>query len=186
MSTGTPPDRDRTPVDRSREDRSDRGRCHQPGQRRAHPDLDRRLRAGRLRHRRDHGRARPRRARLRVRRAVRAADPAGRRARPGGRRRAAGAAMSPIAGRAAGRQRSLQRLPATKGGAAYRGRPCRAAGPRPVTYRCATGCSAASATGGRPSRSSTASATGSCPSRRRTCRSGCRTRSTTSAAGGTR
>ena len=33
----------------------------------AHPDLDRRLRARRLRHRRDHGRARPRRARLRVR-----------------------------------------------------------------------------------------------------------------------
>ena len=43
-----------------------RGR-DQPGQRRADPDLDRRLRAGRLRHRRDHGRARPRRARLRLR-----------------------------------------------------------------------------------------------------------------------
>ena len=36
-------------------------------ERRAHPDLDRRLRARRLRHRRDHGGARPRRARLRVR-----------------------------------------------------------------------------------------------------------------------
>ena len=52
---------------------------HQPGQRRAHPDLDRRLRAGGLRHRRHHGRARPRRARLRVRAAVRPADPPRRR-----------------------------------------------------------------------------------------------------------
>jgi hypothetical protein len=70
-------DRDRADVDRASEDR----RLHrlvrdQPGQRRAHPDLDRRLRPGRLRHRRDHGRARPRRARLRVRPEVRAADPA--------------------------------------------------------------------------------------------------------------
>ena len=39
------------------------------------PDLDRRLRAGQLRHRRDHGRAGARRARLRVRQAVQAADP---------------------------------------------------------------------------------------------------------------
>ena len=39
----------------------------QPGERRAHPDLGRRLRADGLRHRRDHGRARARRARLRVR-----------------------------------------------------------------------------------------------------------------------
>ena len=39
----------------------------QPRQRRADPDLHRRLRADGLRHRRDHGRARPRPARLRVR-----------------------------------------------------------------------------------------------------------------------
>ena len=39
-----------------------------PVNERADPDLDRRLRAGELRHRRDHGGARPRRARLRVRR----------------------------------------------------------------------------------------------------------------------
>ena len=84
-------DRDRAAVHRPRED----GRRHrrlrdQPGQRRAHPDLDRRLRAGRLRHRRDHGRARPRRARLRVRAAVRAADRQRRRCpgrRPGRRAR---------------------------------------------------------------------------------------------------
>ena len=45
------------------------------------PDLGRRLRADGLRHRRDHGRARARRARLRVRAEVRPADRAGRRAR---------------------------------------------------------------------------------------------------------
>ena len=39
----------------------------QPGQRRADPDVRRRLRADGVRHRRDHGRARARRARLRVR-----------------------------------------------------------------------------------------------------------------------
>ena len=61
----------------------------------AHPDLHRRLRADGLRHRRDHGGARARRARLRVRARVRAADRAGdpperrvaRRARRGRRRR---------------------------------------------------------------------------------------------------
>ena len=52
----------------------------QPGQRRADPDLGRRLRAGRLRHRRRDGRAGARRARFRVRADVRPADPPGRRA----------------------------------------------------------------------------------------------------------
>ena len=47
---------------------------HQPGQRRAHPGVHRRLRAGRLRHRRDHGGARPGRARLGLRRGLRPAD----------------------------------------------------------------------------------------------------------------
>ena len=61
-------DRDRPPVDRPREDRrADRRRRDQPGQRGADPDLRRRLRAGHVRHRRDHGRPGPRRARLRVR-----------------------------------------------------------------------------------------------------------------------
>ena len=64
--------RRRTEIDRLSTDREKTGvaigaDADQPGQRRAHPDLHRRLRAGRLRHRRDHGRARPRRARLRVR-----------------------------------------------------------------------------------------------------------------------
>ena len=56
-------DRDRAAVRGSREDRrADRRRRDQPGQRRAHPDLRGRLRAGRLRHGRDHGRPRARRA----------------------------------------------------------------------------------------------------------------------------
>ena len=56
-------DRDRAAVRGSREDRRlDRRRRDQPRQRRAHPDLRGRLRAGRLRHGRDHGRARARRA----------------------------------------------------------------------------------------------------------------------------
>ena len=53
----------------------------QSGDGRADPDLDRRLRADGVRHRRDHGRAGARRARLRVRDAVRAADRARRRGR---------------------------------------------------------------------------------------------------------
>ncbi len=47
----------------------------QPDQRRGAPDLDRRLRADGLRHRRDHGGAVRRPARLRVRQQVRPADP---------------------------------------------------------------------------------------------------------------
>ena len=48
---------------------------HQPGHRRRHPDLDRRLRADGLRHRGDHGRAVRRPARLRVRHDLRARHP---------------------------------------------------------------------------------------------------------------
>ena len=59
----------------------------QPRERRADPDVRRRLRADGVRHRRDHGRARARRARLRVRGALRPADRA--RDRAAGRARAA-------------------------------------------------------------------------------------------------
>ena len=48
---------------------------HQPRQRRADPDVGRRLRADGVRHGRDHGRARARRARLRLRDEVRPGDP---------------------------------------------------------------------------------------------------------------
>ena len=65
VSPGRPPERDRAAEHREGKDRRLHRRvCHQPGQRRAHPHLDRRLRDDDLRHRRDHGRARPRRARL--------------------------------------------------------------------------------------------------------------------------
>ena len=59
------------------------GKTVKPGQRGADPDLRRRLRADGVRHRRDHGRARARRARLRVRPEVRDRDQAGDRG-PGG------------------------------------------------------------------------------------------------------
>ena len=90
------PDRDRSPVDRSREDRRRaRGRRHQPGQRRTDPDLHRRLRPRWLRDRRDHGRPGPRRARLRLRGHVRPADPACRRVPRGGRRCTDGRGVHP-------------------------------------------------------------------------------------------
>ena len=64
--------RHRAAVDRPREDRRVPGPVRrQPGQRPADPDLGGRLRAGRLRHRRDHGRARAGPARLGLRREVR-------------------------------------------------------------------------------------------------------------------
>ena len=108
---GSAADRDRPPVDRPGEDRrGHRCRRDQSGQRRADPDLRRRLRAGRLRHRRDHGRARPRRARLRIRDAVRPADPAGR-GRTGhrGRRRDGRRVRRARHRRAAGQLRRLRR-----------------------------------------------------------------------------
>ena len=164
--------RRRTEIERLSTDREKTGvalgrRRDQPGQRRADPDLHRRLRAVRLRHRRDHGRARPRRARLRVRAEVRAADPARRRrARRGRRRRRSRRRLRrPRRGRAPGQQRPLRRAC----------RPTRAARrsspgwPRPVgrsrrsPIACATGSSAASATGARRSRSSTATVDGIVP-----------------------
>ena len=57
---------------------------HQPGQRQRDPGLRRRLRADGLRHRRDHGRARPGPARLGVRRGLRPADHPHGRSRPTG------------------------------------------------------------------------------------------------------
>ena len=67
--------RHRAAVDRPREDRRVPGALRrQPGQRPADPDLGLGLRAGRLRHRRDHGRARAGPARLGLRQEVRPAD----------------------------------------------------------------------------------------------------------------
>ena len=65
-----------------REDRrAARAQRRQPGQRRGDPDVRRRLRADGVRHRRDHGGARPRQPRLRVRQGLRPAGRAGDRGR---------------------------------------------------------------------------------------------------------
>ena len=67
--------RHRAAVHRPPEDRGVPGRPRdQPGDRHGHPGVRRRLRAGRLRHRRDHGRAGPGPARLGLRRGLRPAD----------------------------------------------------------------------------------------------------------------
>ena len=113
-------------------------RRRQPGERRAHPGVGRRLRADGLRHRRDHGGARARRARLGVRAGARAAGAAGRRAarrrglerrglhraraRRGARqlgaahrpRRERGEADDRRGARASGRRRGADRLPAAR------------------------------------------------------------------------
>ena len=102
---------------RPHEDRRPAGpQRHQPGQRRADPDVRRRLRADGVRHRRDHGRPRPRRARLRLRHRVRPADPPRRRRRRGAavpRRRSAGqlrpGVRRPAQPRGAGEDRRLAR-----------------------------------------------------------------------------
>ncbi len=157
---------ERLSTDRDKTGRRPRRRRHQPGQRRADPDLHRRLRAVRLRHRRDHGRARPRRARLRVRDEVRPGDPAGR----GGARRRRGRADGrrlhrPRRGRAPRQQRPLRRPGRRRGRQGDRRRPgARPAAPNPRSpIGCATGWSAASATGARRSRSSTATRDGIVP-----------------------
>ncbi len=77
-------DRHRAAGDRPGEDRRLPGRVRdQPGQRRADPDVGGRLRAARLRHRRDHGGPGARPARPGLRAEVRAAGPGRRRHRPG-------------------------------------------------------------------------------------------------------
>ena len=122
----------------AREDRRLPGAVRgQPGQRRADPDLGVRLRAGRLRHRRDHGRARPRPARPRLRARLR---PAGARRRrrgrgPGGHRRRDRRRRSARELRPAGRARQgrgHRRDHRGAGGARHRAR-------RPSTTGCATG-----------------------------------------------
>ena len=169
---------------RRRGPREDRGAARaqrrQPGQRRGDPDVRRRLRADGVRHRGDHGGARPRLARLRVRPEVRAADPARDRGRRrGGGPRRGGAALSRR--RRDGRLRALRRqgttAPPTRRSSPGWAR--RAAAGPPSTTACATGWSRASATGGRRSRSSTA--TTAAPSRSPTssCRSSCRRSRTT-------
>ncbi len=114
----------------------------QPGQRRADPDLRRRLRADGVRHRRDHGGARPRPARLRLRQGLRSADPAGGRGAP------------------TARGRPRRRGPAPTSGderAGQLGRVRRQGQPRGATTRSSPG---SSRTGAARPRSTTACATG--------------------------
>ena len=127
----------------------------QPGQRRAHPDLGRRLRADGLRHRRDHGRARARRARLRVRREVRPADRAGRRARRRRGRGGRGVRRRTPTTRCSSTRASSRGLPSPEAKQRDRrvARASAASASRRSTTACATGCSRASATGAARSRS---------------------------------
>ena len=166
---GPPADRDRSAVDRSREDRRrTRRRRHQPGQRRADPDL------------RSPTTSWPATAPARSwpcppttsatsssRTRFGLRDPAGRR------RAGVEAADAPMDGAYvahAADERARQQRAASTGcpptRAARRSSPSwrRPAGPSPRSpTACATGWSAASATGARPSRSSTARRTASCP-----------------------
>ena len=136
---------------------------HEPGERRGDPGLRGRLRAHGVRHRRDHGGARPRHARLRVRRALRHRDQASDRGRRGAavhRRRPDGEA------RAASTACTTAR-PTTRSSTGSRRR---ARVTARSTTGCATGCSRGSATGAARSRSSTATSAGSCRSRTTSCR----------------
>ena len=156
--------------------RAARPRGRQPGQRRAHPDVRRRLRADGVRDRRDHGRARPRRARLRVRQGLRPADPPRDRGhRPGGGPRRRGPAV--LRRRRDGQLRPLRRQAQPRGLRRDRrlARRRRAAARPPSTTACATGWSRASATGARRSRSSTATSAAWSRSPRTSCRCCCPT-----------
>ncbi len=156
----------------------------------ADPDLDRRLRAGRLRDRRDHGRSGPRRARLCLRHEVRAPDrrghPSRRSVGPG--RRPATSVRVEVRDRRYGQLGSLRRPGRPGRLSRCRGVAEIATGKRisPSPTGSATGWSAASATGARRSRSSTARPTGSSPSPPTSSRSGCPRRWTTRAPARTR
>ena len=138
----------------------------EPGQRRAHPDLGRRLRADGVRHRRDHGRARRTTSATsssRERYGLPMSD--GRRRRPTGERPRRGRVRRALARTSVlvnsgeftglpapeGKRAIVEWLEAERGSAA----PTSA-------IACATGCSRASATGAARSRSSTATAAASC------------------------
>ena len=145
--------------------RAARAHRHQPGQRRADPDVRRRLRADGVRDRRDHGRARattsattPSRSAfdLPIRQVIAPADgerPRARRSLPTRRRARWSTPASSTGMHNREGQRGDRRLARPRGQ-----RPRRRS-----TTACATGCSRASATGAARSRSSTASACGMVP-----------------------
>ena len=137
----------------------------QPGQRRADPDVRRRLRADGVRHRRDHGRAGARPARLRLRR-ERSACRSARWSQPadGEVPRTRRSCRTPTTSRWSTRA-SFDGMPATarRSARSSAGSRRRAAASAPSTTACATGCSRASATGAARSRSSTAPDCGMVP-----------------------
>ena len=147
----------------------------EPRDRAADPDLGRRLRAGRLRHRCDHGGARAGPARLGFRGGLRPAD------------RPHGAALGGLRRRGVHRRRSgdqlgeRRRQPGRPG--RRRGEGARSSstwsGPAAASGRSTTGCGTGwcpgSASGARRSRWSTATRAARCRSPRTSCRSRCRT-----------
>ena len=135
---------------------------HQPGQRRADPDVRRRLRAHGVRHRRAHGGARRTTSATTTSRR-RSTCRSGGWSRPGGRRRAA--ATSSDGAAESTRDPDFNGLAPPR--AATRSSPgwtARATAIRRSSTGCATGCSRASATGAARSRSSTATRAGWCRS----------------------
>ena len=136
----------------------------EPRQRRADPDVRRRLRADGVRHRRGHGGAGARPARLRLRDGVRPADPPGGGAGLGRGARRAGVRRAHRR-RAARQLRRVQRAERRRGARtrSSAGSTARARATRRSSTGCATGCSRASATGAARSRSSTARACGLVP-----------------------
>ena len=145
--------------------RAARAHRHQPRQRRADPDVRRRLRADGVRHRRDHGRAGPRRARLRVRARVRPADPARDRGHAPERGRATSDGLPYTGdGPLVNSDADFDGMAQPRGARARssRGSTARARATRRSTTACATGWSRASATGAARSRSSTARAAAWC------------------------
>ena len=149
----------------------------QPRQRRADPDLGRRLRPDGLRHRRDHGRARARRARLRVRGALRARDPPGRRPARAASCPRHGAYSAHTADEVLVNSGAVQRAPEPRRrrSRSSPGWPSRASARRRSATACATGSSHGSATGAARSRSSTAPRAARCPFRTTSCPSCCPT-----------
>ena len=181
QDAGAAQERSRAHGSRQGEDRRVHGRDRdQPGQRQADPDLDRRLRAGELRHRRDHGGARrttsatSRSRRSSASRSSRSCAPADGVGDRSGRRRSRATASTSTRGRSTAcrrPRRSRRSPPSWRRAASARARSATA---------CATGCSRASATGASRSRSSTARTTASCRCPRRSCRCACPTSSATS------
>ena len=129
----------RQATDRGEDRRVPAAPRRQPGQRRAHPGVGRRLRADRLRHRRDHGRARARPARPRLRAHLRPAGARG--GRHGRRADPAVTGMADARRRRAGQQRAVRRASARPRRCAHRRDP-RGRGPGArlrSTSGCATG-----------------------------------------------